>query len=253
MTTIPTGRFVWFEYVTKDVKKAQGFFGELFNWSTQDVPMPQGSYQMISNAGQTIGGYMVTPEGAPPHAHWLSHLQVVDAAATARQIKSQGGKIRKDAFKVAEMGTMAIVADPFDGTFALWQPTKPEGMGDYRETLGSFCWNELSTEQPEKSLEFYKKVGGFDVESMDMPGMGKYHQLKSDGKPRAGVMKSSMPGVPQMWTPYVHVANADQSHDKAKKLGSKIHVPPTDIPNVGRFSIFSDPLGGTLGILQPSR
>ncbi len=253
MTTIPTGRFVWFEYVTKDVKKAQGFFGELFNWSTQDVPMPQGTYQMISAGGQTIGGYMPTPDGAPPQAHWLSHLQVMDASATAKQIKSLGGKIRKDAFKVGDMGTMAVVADPFEGTFCLWQPTKPEGTGDWKHKVGTFCWTELSSEQPEKSVEFYKTIGGFTVEATEMQGMGKYYQLKSDNQSRGGIAKAMMPGVPQAWTPYVQVVNADQSHEKAKKLGAKIHVPPTDIPNVGRFSIFSDPQGGTLGILQPSR
>src|SRR5690242_7634535 len=42
MTTIPTGRFVWFDYVAKDLAKAQGFFGELFNWKTQEIPTADG-------------------------------------------------------------------------------------------------------------------------------------------------------------------------------------------------------------------
>jgi uncharacterized protein len=48
------------------------------------------------------------------------------------------------------------------------------------------------------------------------------------------------------------VASADQSADKAKRLGATLVVPPTDIPNVGRFAILVDPLGGATGILQPS-
>ena len=40
MTKIATGKFCWFEYVTKDIQKAKGFFGELFNWGVQSVPMP---------------------------------------------------------------------------------------------------------------------------------------------------------------------------------------------------------------------
>ncbi len=251
MTKIPTGRFVWFEYVAKDVKKAQGWFGELFSWTTQDVPMPQGSYTMIVNAGRTMGGYTPTPDGAPSQAHWLPHLQVTEAATTVQQIKSLGGKVRKEPFKVGTKGTMAIVADPFGGTFALWQPAEVQGTGDYAHDVGAFCWNELTSEQPEKSVEFYKQIGGFTVESMEMGGMGKYHQLKSDNQGRGGIARSPMPGVPQMWTPYVHVTSADQTADKAKKLGSTILVPPTDIPNIGRFAIFSDPQGGTLGILQP--
>ena len=41
-------KFVWFEYVSKDIAKAQGFFGELFNWGVKRVPMPGGEYAMIS-------------------------------------------------------------------------------------------------------------------------------------------------------------------------------------------------------------
>ncbi len=79
---IPTGRFVWFDYVAGDLKKAQAFYGELFHWKTNDVPTPQGPYTMIMIDNQMIGGYMQTPQGAPKQAHWLAHLQVENAAAT---------------------------------------------------------------------------------------------------------------------------------------------------------------------------
>ncbi len=37
MAKIPTGRFVWFEYSSKDAKKAQAFYGELFGWKTKEM------------------------------------------------------------------------------------------------------------------------------------------------------------------------------------------------------------------------
>src|SRR6266545_8372674 len=117
-------QFVWFEYVSKDAKKAQAFFGELFNWGTQEVPMPQGAYQMIAVAGKTIGGYLPTPEGAPTHTHWLSHLGVASAKDSAAKVKSLGGTIAKEATKIGDFGTMAVVKDPQGAVFALWQPTK---------------------------------------------------------------------------------------------------------------------------------
>jgi predicted enzyme related to lactoylglutathione lyase len=256
MTTIPTGRFVWFEYYSTEQSKAQAFFGEIFNWKTQDMPaptMPGGKYAMIAVDNVTIGGYVPTPEGAPKNAHWIAHLQVADANAIAAKVKSAGGKVRKGPEKMGDFGTWAIVADPFDGTFALWQPGKAEGTGDYAGKVGTFCWNELSTEQPDKSVAFYRQIAGFEEERQDMGAMGTYHVLKSDGKPRAGVMKTPKPGVPQMWLPYVQVASADQTADKAKRLGAQIVAPPNDIPNVGRFAIFLDPLGAALGILQPKQ
>jgi hypothetical protein len=250
---IPTGRFVWFEYLAPDLKQAQGFFGELFNWSTVDVPMPQGSYTMISANGQTMAGYQPLPEGAPKQGHWLPHLQVENAAASQKQVVEAGGKVRMDAKKLGEHGTMAVVADPLGGTFCLWQPAKSQGTGDWAGKPGAFCWAELSTQDVAKSLAFYKRIGGFTSEAMPSNGgMQEYQVLQSDGKPRGGVMKPSMAEAPQQWVPYVHVTSCDQSLDKAKKLGAKVIVPAMDAPNVGRFAIFADPQGGVLGILQPA-
>src|SRR4051812_15964328 len=129
MMTFPSARFCWFEYVSKDSTKAQGFFGELFNWKTQSVPapaLPGGQYTMIAAGEHTIGGYVPTPTGAPPEAHWLTHLQVENAAATIAKVVAAGGKVLKEPFKMGEMGTYGIAADPFGGYFALWQPAKAE-------------------------------------------------------------------------------------------------------------------------------
>lgn len=242
-------KFVWFEYVSKDVHKAQGFFGELFNWGVKKVPMPDGDYAMISVGDRTIGGYMVPPEGAPQNAHWLTHLQTTDAKATAKQIESLGGKILKAAFQVGDFGTMAIAADPNGAYLALWQPAKVEP--DPAPADHTFCWNELASANPEKSVAFYTKVGGFTDKPMDMGPMGTYHVLESsDGQPRAGVMKQMMPEQPLQWLPYVQVANTDATAEKAKKLGATIVLPPTDIPNVGRFAVLVDPQGCPIGIIK---
>jgi len=249
--TTPTGRFVWFDYVAKDIAKAQGFFGELFNWKTQEIPGPDGSsYTMITLGDQTIGGYMPTPKGAPEVGHWLSHLQTPDAKATAEKIKSLGGKVLKEPAKMGDYGTMAIVADNDGGVFALWQPAKAEGTGDYKDAPGAFCWNELAAKDPNRAVAFYSALG-FTDEKMDMGNM-EYHVLNSDGKGRAGVLKSPMPEAPQAWMPYVQVKDCDATVAKATKLGSKVHVPPNDVPGVGRLAVFTDPQGGWIGLLQPS-
>jgi predicted enzyme related to lactoylglutathione lyase len=250
MTAIPTGRFVWFEYLTRDPAKAQGFFGEVFGWTKQDMPFPGGSYTMIAAGTHTIGGYPPVPAGAPPHSHWISHLQVQDARATAAKIKSLGGSIKSEPVDMG-MGTHAIVADPQGGVFSLWQPAKPEGTGDYKGADNTFCWNELTAPDPEKACAFYAAIGGFTIDKMDMGDGNTYYLLNSDGKGRAGVTKPMMPGVPTAWLPYVQVTNADATVAKATKLGANVFVPPADIPNVGRFSIFADSQGGAIGILQP--
>lgn len=247
--SIPTGRFVWFEYVSQDAKKAQGFFGELFGWTTKAVPMPDGEYTMIAAPdGRTIGGYFAAPDAKTPPG-WLPYLQVQSAADIAAKVKKLGGSVMKEPFKVADIATMAVVADPHGAGFALWQPSKAEDPG--KPATGHFCWNELAAKDAKASVAFYTQIGGFTEKTMDMGAMGTYHVLESDGQQRAGIMAQQMPQQPHAWLPYVQVANADHTVDKARRLGATIVVPPTPIPNVGRFAILVDPQGAATAILQP--
>ena len=59
-------------------------------------------------------------------------------------------------------------------------------------------------------------------------------------------------GVPPHWMIYVSVADCDERAARIKQLGGNVCVPPTDIPNVGRFSVVNDPQGATFSIIQMS-
>lgn len=249
MTTIPSGRFVWFDYVSTEAEKAQSFFGELFQWKTKDAPMPGGkSYTMIAIGDETIGGYTQPP---PANTHWLAYLQVADARRAAAAVSSLGGTVTKPPFAVGDFATMALAADPLGAAFALWQPNQAQDSGDYRALDGAWTWNELYSDDPDRSVAFYKAIGGFEVETTMAgggPGPERYDILKSEGKRRAGVMR--LPGLPPHWMPYVKVANTDATVEKAKKLGAEVKNVET-IPGVGRLAVFIDPLGAPLGVLQP--
>jgi predicted enzyme related to lactoylglutathione lyase len=53
-------------------------------------------------------------------------------------------------------------------------------------------------------------------------------------------------GTPPNWGCYVTVSDVDATAAKAEELGGKILMPPTDIPNVGRFSVLQDPKGAVI-------
>jgi predicted enzyme related to lactoylglutathione lyase len=250
--TIPTGRFVWFEYVSKDAPKAQAFFGELFGWSTKKVPMPDGEYTMIAASdARTIGGYFASPDPTATKASWLPYLQVASAADQTAKVQALGGSVMKPPFKVGDLATMSVVIDPLGAAFALWQPVKAEDPGT--PAAGHFAWNELASKDPAASVEFYAQIGGFTASKMEMAGMGTYHVLESGGQGRAGIMAQQMPQQPHAWLPYVRVASADQTADRASRLGATLVVPPSDIPGVGRIAILVDAQGAGTGILQPAR
>jgi predicted enzyme related to lactoylglutathione lyase len=41
----------------------------------------------------------------------------------------------------------------------------------------------------------------------------------------------------------------DATARKAEELGGKVLMPPTDIPNVGRFSVLADPQGVMFSVI----
>jgi predicted enzyme related to lactoylglutathione lyase len=126
-------------------------------------------------------------------------------------------------------------------------------MDNRFETHGDFSWTELMTRDVKGSKKFYKELIGWDME--DMPGgeEGAYTVVKAGGQGVGGIM--AMPpqvpaSVPTHWSSYVTVSDVDAVAEKAAKLGAKILVPPTDIPNVGRFATFMDPQGGFLSVIK---
>ena len=111
------------------------------------------------------------------------------------------------------------------------------------------CWYELAAGDVEKAKAFYGPLLGWTWADSGMPGMT--YLLASAGPAMvAGMMKADA-GMPVAWTFYVAVDNADATAKLAADLGARVIVPPTDIPNTGRFSIMIDPQGAAFAILQP--
>ncbi len=46
--------------------------------------------------------------------------------------------------------------------------------------------------------------------------------------------------VPPLWDTYISVDDVEASVKIVEKLGGEIVVPPTDIPNLGRFCVIAD-------------
>jgi len=112
---------------------------------------------------------------------------------------------------------------------------------------GAFSWSELITTDPKAALDFYTKLFGWNTEVMHMEGMD-YTIVKSGDRAIGGVMKAPE-GAPVGWKAYVTVDNIDETVILAQSLGAKICIPPTDIPDVGRFAILIDPQGAVIAAI----
>lgn len=243
------GKFVWFEHVSDDVDKARSFYGALFGWSSDSVPMGDQHYPLIKNGADPIGGFRKAPPGVPNH--WISYLSVADVDASAKATESAGGKVLVPPTDYGEVGRGAVIADPTGAVLSIWKAAAPDRPDADKVPPGDWYWNECWTPDDKRALVFYEKVFGFGHDAMDMGPMGTYYVLKKDGRPRGGLMKSSLPGSPPGWLPYVSVTDCDAAFAKARSLGARGTVPPKDIPNVGRFAIVADPVGAVVAVIRP--
>jgi predicted enzyme related to lactoylglutathione lyase len=116
--------FVHVELNTTDVGKAKQFYGSLFDWKLEDMPMgAMGTYTTIGVGGGTGGGIMQHPMPGQP-SFWLSYVNVDDIGAATAKAKSLGATIIRDVMPVAEMGWLSIFIDPTGAALGLWQEKK---------------------------------------------------------------------------------------------------------------------------------
>lgn len=115
---------------------------------------------------------------------------------------------------------------------------------------GQFDWCELMTTDVDAAKKFYTMLFGWETEDMSMPGM-TYTVVKVGGQGVGGIMPipENAKGMPPMWGAYVTVDDVDKTAQLAQKLGGKLHVPPTDIPTVGRFCVIEDPQGAVINAI----
>ncbi len=113
----------------------------------------------------------------------------------------------------------------------------------------AFVHTELNTQDVSKAKVFYS--GLFDWKLEDMPVGMDYTLIKVGENSVGGIMKHPMPGAASFWLPYVGVDDVKASTAKATSLGASLIRDVTEIPNVGWFSIFTDPTGAVLALFQP--
>ncbi|MGB8509479.1 MAG: VOC family protein [Pyrinomonadaceae bacterium] len=118
---------------------------------------------------------------------------------------------------------------------------------------GSFCWYELGTTDDVAAKKFYAELLGWTLKGGDDDAACSmaYTEIIVGDKHVGGIYKMGPEygGAPSHWMPYVAVEDVDASALRVTELGGKVCVPPTDIPDVGRFSVINDPSGATISLI----
>jgi uncharacterized protein len=244
----------WVDLGTPDTDAAAAFYGGLFGWQVKEAGGPEtGGYRMCMLKGRPVAGIgPLQAEGVPPW--WTTYITVNSAEETAKAVEEAGGTTLVPPFDVLDAGRMAAFKDPGGAVFSVWEPKQHHGAGLVNEP-GTLTWNELASRDLERVKQFYSDVFGWEAFEMDMGEGVTYTVWRLPGGDETGIgggmtMGDQWPaGTPDHWMVYFSVADCDSSAAQVEELGGRIVVPPTDIPNVGRFALCNGPHGELFSII----
>jgi predicted enzyme related to lactoylglutathione lyase len=244
------GSFCWAELATTDAAAAKQFYGDMFGWTALDHPMPQGVYTIFQSGGDDAAAVYQAPPGVP--THWGVYFAVADVDASSAEIVPLGGKIVMGPMDVGESGRMVVAQDSQGAYFSLWQAKGHIGA-TYAGQFGKVVWPELYVPDAAGAIAFYSALLGWKTKPETGAETAEYVEWVHAGSSMGGLMPmrgDRWTGIPPHWTFYVTVADCDERSKHAAEIGGRVCVPPTDIPNVGRFAAIADPQGAMFQLIQ---
>lgn len=253
MGTTPS-RFIRHDLMCTDPDAGARFYNELFGWKTTELKVMGFTVRRLSLGEQVLGAVMPFDKSLGYPSHWVPYVYVESVEDCCKRVSELGGDVCMGATEIPP-GRFALVNDRRK---ALFSPFTPKGGGPAEPptpaSAGSFCWDELLTNDTDGAKTFYTSLFGWGSKEWDMGPAGKYTLLLRGEGPIAGIM--NMPASaphPPMWLSYVAVDDADGTAERAKKSGGTVAAAPRDVPEVGRVAVLLDPTGASIAILQEPR
>jgi len=116
----------------------------------------------------------------------------------------------------------------------------------------NLIWFEIPADDPARAKKFYGSLFGWKISKF--PGMQDYWHIDTggaDSSPDGGLMARKHPEQPI--TNYIRVDSVDVSAAKATKLGGKICLGKTAVPQMGYFVVCQDPEGNTFALWEMNK
>jgi uncharacterized protein len=124
------------------------------------------------------------------------------------------------------------------------------GKGKSAGIPANIVWFEIPADNVERTRKFYGAL--FDWKIKKFPGLADYWHIDTggaDNTPDGGLLKRKSPEH-QGITNYILVASVDKSAAKVQKLGGRICMPKTAVPQMGHFVICQDTEGNSFALWE---
>jgi len=243
------GKVIWHDLLTDDVDSARHFYGELFGWKFESPTVGQNSaYTLITLNGSRIGGMIDATKirADVDLTQWVSILSVEDVDAATALFKTSGGTVFTEPTDLTDRGRISVVADSQGALVALLR-TEGGDPKDQEPQIGGFLWDELWTDDPNQSIDFFRELVAYEDNTVAIEGE-EYRYLSSAGEPRVGIRKNPLPGLTPTWVTFIRVEDPAAITARVEELGGKVFVQAQTNPIGGQVAIIADPAGAGLVI-----
>jgi predicted enzyme related to lactoylglutathione lyase len=124
------GKVVHFEVPAKNPKRAQSFYKYVFGWQMNDVPMPTGTYTLVTTAPTDKNGMLTEPGAinggkmnmAKPFSGPVITIQVDDIDQSLEEVKKHGGKAVTKKTSMGDFGSYGYFRDSEGNFIGLFTP-----------------------------------------------------------------------------------------------------------------------------------
>jgi predicted enzyme related to lactoylglutathione lyase len=244
----PEGTPCWVDLAVEDFTQGQKFYSELLGWEVPEGHPDFGGYSTCSKDGRNVAG--LSPKMAPEQPSvWTTYLAVADLELTVAKVRKQGGAVVADPMTIADMGRMAVVADPAGAVVGLWEAGGHTGF-QLTDEPGALTWCENLSRGWRQNKKFYAQIFGWSYDDMSDGGF-KYATFKVGDQVAGGIgqMGDDWPsGIPSHWNIYFKVEDMAAATEHVKDLDGAVVRDPWETP-FGTMAAVADNHGATFMLM----
>ena len=239
MTTDKTGRIIWHDLFTKDLKRSMDFYKQVVGWTyitehATDFAWGGGEKDFILALREDEAGAGFTDTPPQLSDGWIAYIEVPDVDATAIFAERFGGRIVREPFEVPGVGRNGLLRDPNGALFGVSisrhsfpAPTKQFGIEIYAGGSRGF------------PAEFYAELLDWKVETKTDAEAGS-RVIGPSGDVVAEVSTSYEPtGSTALWIPTLKKADLES----AERAGAKLSTTRSEQRSQQSSAVLRDPAG----------
>src|SRR5512140_1932689 len=121
--------FIWHELMSRDPDSSERFYESVAGLRVQRLGEGPSAYRLLLAGDRPIGGLTgprpdsdVWPSGGPA-GHWVGYFASDDVDAAVRRAEALGGTVLLGPMNIPGTGRVAVLRDPDEATFGLFQPS----------------------------------------------------------------------------------------------------------------------------------